>query len=149
MLLLVDGSGLSKQNSLSPDQIIDVLKNMYYDFSVRAEYVASLGIMGIDGSLKTRLSEFQKRRYVRAKTGTLNGANTLSGYVGAEGGEELAFSMLINSRKCNWDNNTKIQNGIVEKLAKFSRTKIKNTIFTNTGDKQLAITPQISYNTFQ
>ena len=146
---VVDGSGLSKQNSLSPDQIIDVLKNMYYDFSVRAEYVASLGIMGIDGSLKKRLSEFQKRRYIRAKTGTLNGANTLSGYVGAEGGEELAFSMLINSRKCNWDNNTKIQNSIVEKLAKFSRTKIKNTIFTNTGDKQLAITPQISYNTFQ
>jgi len=143
---VVDGSGLSKQNSLSPDQIIDVLKNMYYDFSVRAEYVASLGIMGIDGSLKKRLNEFQKRRYIRAKTGTLNGASSLSGYVGAEGGEELAFSMLINSRKCSWDNNNKIQNRIVEKLAAFSRTKIENTIFTNTGDKQLAITPQISYN---
>jgi D-alanyl-D-alanine carboxypeptidase/D-alanyl-D-alanine-endopeptidase (penicillin-binding protein 4) len=122
---------------------------MYYDFSVRAEYVASLGIMGIDGSLKKRLSAFQKRRYIRAKTGTLNGTNTLSGYVGAEGGEELAFSMLMNSRKCNWDNNTKIQNSIVEKLAKFSRTKIENTMLTNTGDKQLAITPQISYNALQ
>ncbi len=146
---VVDGSGLSKQNSLSPDQIIDVLKNMYYDFSVRAEYVASLGIMGIDGSLKKRLNKFQKRRYIRAKTGTLNGANSLSGYVGAEGGEELAFSILINSRKCNWNNNIKMQNSIVEKLSEFSRTKIENTIFTNTGDKQLAITPQISYNTLQ
>ena len=146
---VVDGSGLSKQNSLSPDQITDVLKNMYYDFSVRAEYVSSLGIMGIDGSLKKRLKEFPKRRYIRAKTGTLNGASSLSGYVGAEGGEELAFSMLINSRKCNWANNTKIQNSIVEKLAEFSRTKVANTIFTNTGDKQLAITPQISYNTLQ
>lgn len=145
---VVDGSGLSKQNSLSPDQIIDVLKNMYYDFSVRAEYVASLGIMGIDGSVKKRLKEFPKRRYIRAKTGTLNGASSLSGYVGAEGGEDLAFSILINSRKCSWNNN-QIQNNIVEKLAEFSRTKIENTLFTNTGDKQLAITPQISYNTLQ
>ncbi len=146
---IVDGSGLSKQNSLSPDQIINVLKNMYYDFSVRAEYVASLGIMGIDGSVKKRLDDFPKRRYIRAKTGTLNGASSLSGYIGAEGGEELAFSILINSRKCKWGNDTKIQNSIVEKLVEFSRTKVENTIFTNTGDKQLAITSEISYSSLR
>lgn len=121
---IVDGSGLSKQNSLSPDQIVDVLKHMYYDFSVRAEYVSSLGIMGIDGSLKKRLKEFAKKRYIRAKTGTLNGANSLSGYIGAGGEEELAFSILINSRKCSNKHIAKIQDKIVENMVEFSRTKI-------------------------
>lgn len=121
---IVDGAGLSKKNSLSPDQIVDVLKHMYYDFSVRAEYVSSLGIMGIDGSLKKRLKDFVKKRYIRAKTGTLNGVNSLSGYIGAGGGEELAFSILLNSRKCTNRNKIKIQNKIVKNMVDFSRTEI-------------------------
>jgi D-alanyl-D-alanine carboxypeptidase/D-alanyl-D-alanine-endopeptidase (penicillin-binding protein 4) len=117
----VDGSGLSKKNKVSPDQIIDVLKTMYYDFSVRAEYSSSLGVMGVDGSLKKRLKKFPKKRYIRAKTGTLNGSNSLSGYIGAEGGEELAFSILVNTRKCYNGNIMKIQNSIASQLVNFSR----------------------------
>ena len=128
---ILDGSGLSKQNSLSPDQIVDLLKNMYYDFSVSAEYVSSLGIMGIDGSLKTRLKKLAKKKYIRAKTGTLNGASTLSGYIGARGGEKLAFSILVNSRKCSRINVLKVQDDIVIKLLDFSRITTTDKVITN------------------
>ncbi len=143
---IVDGSGLSKQNRLSPDQIVSVLKMMFNDFSVKSEYVSSLGIMGIDGSLKKRLNEFSKKRYIRAKTGTLNGANSLSGYIGTEDGEELAFSILINSKKCSWKNVTNIQNNIVSKLATFSRTETNNNQkFTSTKKKRSGtITSQLA-----
>ncbi len=119
---IVDGSGLSRENRLSADQIVDVLKSMYSDFSLWPEFASSLGIMGIDGSLKKRLNGLSKRRYIRAKTGTLNGSNSLSGYIGAGGGEELAFSILVNSKKCSWNKATKIQDDIVSKLLEFSRT---------------------------
>lgn len=146
---IVDGSGLSKQNSLSPDQIIDVLKNMYYDFAVSAEYVSSLGIMGTDGSVKKRLQEFAKKRYIRAKTGTLNGASSLSGYVGTAGGEKLAFSILINSRRCSWSQNAYVQNRIVEKLAEFSRNETENNIITNRVDNNRSASSHLSYNHLQ
>lgn len=120
---MVDGSGLSRKNRLSPDQIVDILKSMHDDFSLRPEFASSLGIMGIDGSLKKRLNGLTKKRFIRAKTGTLNGANSLSGYIGAEGGEELAFSILMNSKKCSWNKVTKIQNRIVTRLVNFSRPK--------------------------
>jgi len=123
---LVDGSGLSKQNRISPDQIIDVLKTMYHDFSVRAEYSSSLGVMGVDGSLQDRLKNFPKKRYIRAKTGTLNGSNSLSGYIGADGGEEIAFSILVNTRKCFNGDIMKIQNSIVTQLVNFSRKTRKD-----------------------
>lgn len=90
-----DGSGLSRNNKVSPISHVKYLtslmkKNYYKDF------YNSLPIAGQDGTLKNM---FLGNGYglVRAKTGTLNGVKTLAGYLTTKTGKTLVFSILINN----------------------------------------------------
>lgn len=93
---LVDGSGLSRLNLFSPGQFLKVLSIMYRDFKLQPEYLASLAIIGIDGTMHKRLKGSPGEGKIRAKTGTLNGAKSLSGYAEAIDGRTLAFSFIVN-----------------------------------------------------
>lgn len=90
-----DGSGLSKKNKLWP-LMITTLLNYMYNHEHGDIFVQSLPISGIDGTLKNRLSQAPYKTRVRAKTGYVLGASTLSGYVETVEGEILAFSILVN-----------------------------------------------------
>ncbi|MFQ5676914.1 MAG: D-alanyl-D-alanine carboxypeptidase/D-alanyl-D-alanine-endopeptidase, partial [bacterium] len=46
---LADGSGVSRYNMISPDHIIEILKAMYQNFGLHAEFMSALPIAGIDG----------------------------------------------------------------------------------------------------
>jgi len=93
---MVDGSGLSNQNYLTPELLVAVLKYMYQspDFEV---FHQSLPIAGIDGTLANRMKNSAAYRKVNAKTGSLTGVSTLSGYVTAHNGHLLAFSIMIQN----------------------------------------------------
>ncbi|MFQ5629080.1 MAG: D-alanyl-D-alanine carboxypeptidase/D-alanyl-D-alanine-endopeptidase [bacterium] len=91
-----DGSGLSRYGLLSPDVIVALLTNMYKNFSVRNEFIASLPIAGVDGTLRNRMKGMAAERIVHAKTGTLSGVTTLSGFTTSQDGEVLAFSIMMS-----------------------------------------------------
>jgi D-alanyl-D-alanine carboxypeptidase/D-alanyl-D-alanine-endopeptidase (penicillin-binding protein 4) len=94
---MVNGSGLFKGGALAPDHLVKVLVHMYRDPAVRSEYIAQLAIAGVDGTLRNRLSGLPKAGIVRAKTGTLDDAISLSGYVlGKRPDQDIAFSFLMN-----------------------------------------------------
>jgi D-alanyl-D-alanine carboxypeptidase/D-alanyl-D-alanine-endopeptidase (penicillin-binding protein 4) len=59
-------------------------------------YLNALPIAGVDGSLRDRMKDPPAAGNVRAKTGTLRWANSLSGYVTTAAGEHLAFSIMLN-----------------------------------------------------
>jgi D-alanyl-D-alanine carboxypeptidase/D-alanyl-D-alanine-endopeptidase (penicillin-binding protein 4) len=61
-----------------------------------ADFLRSLPVGGLDGSLRDRMQEPPLRGAVRAKTGYINGVSCLSGYARTTGGRLLAFSLLIN-----------------------------------------------------
>ncbi|MFQ5865997.1 MAG: D-alanyl-D-alanine carboxypeptidase/D-alanyl-D-alanine-endopeptidase, partial [bacterium] len=65
---LADGSGVSRYNVISPDQIIELLKAMHEDFRVQAEFKASLPIAGVDGTLRNRMKNTPAEGKLRAKT---------------------------------------------------------------------------------
>lgn len=90
-----DGSGLSYQNKLSAHTVIKILGAMKKrpDFRV---FRRSLAVAGVDGTLKYRMRNTKAARNVRAKTGTLAAASSLSGYVTTANRHTLAFSILIN-----------------------------------------------------
>jgi len=93
---MVDGSGLSNQNYLTPELLMAVLKYMYQspDFEL---FRQSLPVAGIDGTLANRMKGSPAYRKVTAKTGSLTGVSTLSGYVTARNGHLLAFSIMIQN----------------------------------------------------
>jgi serine-type D-Ala-D-Ala carboxypeptidase/endopeptidase (penicillin-binding protein 4) len=92
---LRDGSGLSYQDRLTNHAILKILGEMARrpDFRV---FRRSLAIAGVDGTLEDRMRGTRAAGNVRAKTGTLNVASSLSGYVTSANGHELTFSMLMN-----------------------------------------------------
>lgn len=104
-LVLDDGSGLSRRNRLSARTLVQTLIHMYKKFEYCPEYIASLATYGVNGTLKKRNGA--PVRFVRAKTGRINGVLALSGYIG-KGKEILAFSMLMN--------NIRKKNRMVEKI---------------------------------
>ena len=91
---LADGSGLSRQNLVSPAAIVQTLRGMAN--SPHAEiYRDSLPLGGESGTLRSRFRNSPVRGRVRAKTGTLTGVSALSGYL-TMGDRSLIFSILIN-----------------------------------------------------
>lgn len=92
---LADGSGVSRYNVITPDLLIELLRDMHSDFKVQAEFKASLPIAGVDGSLGRRMRNTPAQGNLRAKTGSLRGVSSLSGYTTTADGELLAFSMIM------------------------------------------------------
>lgn len=92
---IVDGSGLSRLNWISTEQMVSLLAYAH-ERSYRDQLVATLPIAGVDGTLKNRLVGTAAANVVTAKTGSMGGVNGVSGYVTAKNGHTLAFSILIN-----------------------------------------------------
>jgi PBP4 family serine-type D-alanyl-D-alanine carboxypeptidase len=93
-LALHDGSGLSRQNEATPRQVTAFLAGMTRQ-PFRDAYVASMPTGGEEGtSLEKRLDEAPYPGRFFAKTGTLTGVSTLSGYARGPSGHLYAFSVL-------------------------------------------------------
>lgn len=91
-----DGSGMSRDNRFSARQVTQLLRHMYVHPYGR-EYLLTLPHSGeADLSWERRLAREPYRGNVFAKTGTLNGVSTLSGYAKAVSGKVYAFSVLCN-----------------------------------------------------
>ena len=91
-----DGSGLSRQDRLTPKQTVELLEFLYSRFPLAYEYIAALPVAGRDGTLKKRLKKPSQKGFVRAKTGTMNGIVSLSGYLYTANAHTLAFAIYIN-----------------------------------------------------
>ncbi|MFQ4142188.1 D-alanyl-D-alanine carboxypeptidase/D-alanyl-D-alanine-endopeptidase [Chlorogloeopsis sp. ULAP02] len=93
--ILADGSGLSRKNLITPQALVQTLQGMAN--SPQAEvFRASLPVAGVSGTLKNRLIDTPAAGIVQAKTGTLGGVVTLSGYVSAPNYNPVVFSMMVN-----------------------------------------------------
>jgi serine-type D-Ala-D-Ala carboxypeptidase/endopeptidase (penicillin-binding protein 4) len=95
-LVLSDGSGLSRNDMITAEATSQLLTYMH-----RHRYAAAfrdaLPIAGVDGTLRNRLKGTPAENNLRAKTGTLSSASSLSGYVRDAAGEQLAFSIMVNN----------------------------------------------------
>jgi D-alanyl-D-alanine carboxypeptidase/D-alanyl-D-alanine-endopeptidase (penicillin-binding protein 4) len=91
-----DGSGLSRQNLVTPHAVVGLLR-----YAAKQpwgkEYRDSLPAAGVDGSLADRCKDLDPQAHVFAKTGSLGGVKTLSGYAVTAKGEQIAFSILSNN----------------------------------------------------
>lgn len=93
-----EGSGLSRNNLATAAATTALLRHMAGHREAEA-FLASLPVAGVDGTLARRMKGTAAERNVRAKTGGLRWAATLSGYVTTAAGERLAFSLMLNRHR--------------------------------------------------
>jgi len=89
---IVDGSGLSRLDRLTAGALVEMLRSSWLDEDLREILLASLPLAGRSGTLERRMRGSAAAGRVRAKTGTLNEASALSGYVK----RRFAFSIIQN-----------------------------------------------------
>ena len=95
-LAITDGSGLSRDNYVTPATTVGLLayvrKQSYGD-----TFVASLPEAGTDGTLEKRFVDTPAAGRVHAKTGTLGDASALAGYLTTRSGRTVAFAIMVNN----------------------------------------------------
>ncbi|GAB1235190.1 D-alanyl-D-alanine carboxypeptidase/D-alanyl-D-alanine-endopeptidase [Ferrigenium sp. UT5] len=94
-LVLENGAGLSRDERISATHMAQLLQSAYAH-PLNAELLASLPILGVDGSVKKRLRDSPAARHAHLKTGTLTGVKTLAGYVRSKSGKEWVLVFFIN-----------------------------------------------------
>ena len=95
---IVDGSGLSLLDRLTPASVVALLEAMWNDPEQRLELLSSLPVAARTGTLHDRMLHTAAAGIVRAKTGTLDNASALSGFVG----DRYVFSVLQNGAPVSW-----------------------------------------------
>jgi serine-type D-Ala-D-Ala carboxypeptidase/endopeptidase (penicillin-binding protein 4) len=93
---LYDGSGLSRQDLVTPHALVELLRYASTQ-PWGAAYKATLPIAGVDGTLVDRLKSPKLQGRIVGKTGSLGGVKALSGFATTDTGEVVAFSILSNN----------------------------------------------------
>ena len=96
-----DGSGLSRNNLVTPSAIVKLLRYMEQS-EPRAAWLDLLPVGGEDGSLRRRFTKSSGGQNavvgkIRAKTGTLRLTTALSGYAERPDGSHFVFSIVVNN----------------------------------------------------
>ena len=93
---LVDGSGLSRHNLITPQMLVKVLSLMASSPQYKT-YRNSLALAGVNGTLKKRFRDTVVQGNLWGKTGSLTGVATLAGYLNLPQGENLVLSIMVNN----------------------------------------------------
>jgi D-alanyl-D-alanine carboxypeptidase/D-alanyl-D-alanine-endopeptidase (penicillin-binding protein 4) len=97
---IVDGSGLSRSDSSSPGQVVDLL-HVIWNTPVGRELSAALPTVGVNGTVQSIGTGTPAQGKCIAKTGTLNNVTNLAGYCTARDHHTLAFAVMIDG-PANW-----------------------------------------------
>lgn len=138
---LIDGSGLSRNDRVTPEQTVQLLRYLHARFPLAYEYIAALPIAGQDGTLQRRFRLPKQRGLIRAKTGTMTGVIGLSGYLYTANGHTLAFSIYSNTRKGTPPNISGRYRSLIDTLCDFllkQRPDDRHVITVNNPHAQLS-----------
>ena len=116
-----DGSGVSRYNLVTASLLTELLAYMFRNFAVMPEYLASLPVGGVDGTLTRRMRGMTAEGVLRAKTGTLRGLTALAGYTVTADGEMVAFSIIVSNYLGSVSPRRALQDKIGDILTRFSR----------------------------
>ncbi len=91
---LADGSGLSRLNLLTPEQLTEVFLNGSTSLEYGPEFLASFPVNGVDGTLSRRMSLIPPGSF-RGKTGSLNDTCTIAGVLRTSSGRTVALAVFL------------------------------------------------------
>jgi D-alanyl-D-alanine carboxypeptidase/D-alanyl-D-alanine-endopeptidase (penicillin-binding protein 4) len=117
-VLLQEGTGLSRDGLVTPNATVSLLKFMAHHKHA-ALFRNFLPVAGVDGTLVSRMENAATAKNVQAKTGTLPHVANISGYLKTAGGEQLAFSIMLNNCVASEAQNKEALDDLVQMLANF------------------------------
>jgi len=94
-LVIENGSGLSRAERISAEHLGKMLVRAYSS-PVMPEYMASMPILSLDGTVKHRLQDSAANGRAHLKTGSINGVSSIAGYVLSASGHRYVMVMLVN-----------------------------------------------------
>lgn len=119
-MIMVDGSGLSRLNLVTPKQFLDLLTYISKSDLYPLIY-ESLPIAGVDGTLARRMRKTKAENNVRAKTGYIEGVRSMCGYANTADNEPIAFAIIVNNYLVPYALADNLQDLVLLRLANFSR----------------------------
>ncbi|MCX6537921.1 MAG: D-alanyl-D-alanine carboxypeptidase/D-alanyl-D-alanine-endopeptidase [Acidobacteria bacterium] len=119
--VMVDGSGLSRYNYLTPEVLVTILTRMNSDQRHRGPFLDALPVAGVDGTISSRMRDTKAQGNARAKTGSIANARALSGLVTSADGEPLVFSIIVNNFNVPQAEADRVIDRAVVRLAEFRR----------------------------
>ena len=97
-LVLENGSGLSRAERISAANMAAVLQAAWKS-PLMPEFIASLPVVAADGTMKKRMRGERVAGYAHIKTGLLNEARAIGGYVLDRRGKRHVVVMIVNHPK--------------------------------------------------
>jgi len=95
-LVVSNGAGLAREARLTPALLNQVLQHGH-DSPYMAEFISSLPLNGIDGTMRHRLRNERMRGNMHIKTGSLDEVAAVAGYVTAKSGKQYTVVGMLNS----------------------------------------------------
>jgi D-alanyl-D-alanine carboxypeptidase/D-alanyl-D-alanine-endopeptidase (penicillin-binding protein 4) len=116
-LVIDNGSGLSRTEKISPLQMAGLL-NAGLRSKWAPEFMASLPIVGVDGTMRRRLKDSPAAERARMKTGTLRNVTAVAGYVPDANGQQCVVVAMINTERSTEGKGRAVLDALVDWVAK-------------------------------
>jgi D-alanyl-D-alanine carboxypeptidase/D-alanyl-D-alanine-endopeptidase (penicillin-binding protein 4) len=127
-VVLADGSGLSPGDLVTPRAMVTLLRYAAMQPWGR-DFISSLPVAGVDGTLEYRMNKTAASGRIEAKTGEIEHTRALSGYATTTRGERLVFAIFYNNNPRSGAGTSApidaIANAMVETLGPALREKKK------------------------
>ncbi|HFC91891.1 MAG TPA: D-alanyl-D-alanine carboxypeptidase/D-alanyl-D-alanine-endopeptidase [Leucothrix mucor] len=111
-IVIDNGSGLSRTARITARQMAQLLETAYRE-PYMPEFMASLALSGLDGTMVRRFRKGDLRGRSHMKTGTLNNVTAIAGYMLNRQGKRLVIVIQHNGKKTNRGRGKKIQNALL------------------------------------
>ena len=118
-LVIDNGSGLSRSEKISPLQMAGLL-NAGLRSKWAPEFMASLPIVGVDGTMRRRLKDSPAAERARMKTGTLRNVTAVAGYVPDANGQQCVVVAMINTERSTEGKGRAVLDALVDWVARSS-----------------------------
>lgn len=115
-LILEDGAGGSRYNLVTPLELAQLLRAAYKNTRIRSVLYDALPRSGYRGTLSYRMNKKPLLGRVYAKTGSMSGVTSLSGYIKNKYGRILIFSIVSNGLTQPLGAGRRVQDRLVSRM---------------------------------